>query len=145
MAYKWKGMRVLSDNEVDELYMHGKLAGYFKLYPDGTEAEISSITFTEILDHYNAGGNFGEEIPTVELNLLDGKKILAPEVVDVSELTTFDEMEYRLWNTIEEYMALFGIRTEDDEPDWATVKGVQDKLLDILQQCGVQFKFNQEV
>lgn len=142
MGYRWKGMRILSDAEVGELYLGKKLAGYYKLYPDGTESEIGSITFTEILEHHNAGGKFGEELPTVELKLLDGKSIIAPEVIDISDLDTFDELGYSLWHTIEEYLMLFGIRTEDDAPDWATVKEVQSKLLDILERCGVQFKFN---
>lgn len=34
---------------------------------------------------------------------------------------------------------------EDDAADWATVKEVQDKILDILERCGVQFKYSQEV
>lgn len=142
MGYNWKGMRVLSSTEVGERYFNKKLAGYYKLYPDGTEAEIDKITFPEILDHYKAGGKFGEEIPTIKLKLLDGKTIYAPEFVDVSELTTFDEVEYSLWHTIEEYLTLFGIQTRDDEPDWATVKAVQGKLLDVLKSCGVLFKFN---
>ena len=145
MGYNWKGMRILSDNEVGELYAGKKLDGYYRLYPNGTEAVIDGITFTEILDHYNAGGKFGEELPTVELTLPDGKKIMAPEVVDMSELTCFDELEYSLWHTIEEYLTLFGIRTEDDTPDWATVKEVQNKLLDILERSGVRFNFNEEV
>lgn len=51
-----------------------------------------------------------------------------------------------MWNTIEEYLVLFGIRTFDDSPDWATVKAVQDKLLEILMDAGVNFKiFTDEV
>lgn len=61
MKYKWHGMRVLDSEEVDILYQQGKLDGYYKLFPDGTEAQIDGITLQEIADHYNNGGEFGEE------------------------------------------------------------------------------------
>lgn len=140
MAYRWLGMKVLDSEEVDSLYQQGKLGSCYKLYPDGTEAEIGEITLQEIADHYNSGGEFGEELPTVELMLPDGKRIEAPEVVDISALGTLDELEYSLWHTIEEYLVLFGIRTEDDTPDWATVKAVQDGILTVLMDAGVNFK-----
>lgn len=62
MAYQWLGMRVLDSEEVDILYQKGKLDGCYKLYPDGTEAEIDGITLQEIVDHYNSGGEFGKEL-----------------------------------------------------------------------------------
>lgn len=138
--YKWLGMRVLDSEEVDILYQQGKLDGCYKLFPDGTEAQIDGITLQEIADHYNNGGEFGEELPTVELTLPDGKRIEAPEVVDISAIGTLDELEYSLWHTIEEYLVLFGIRTHDDTPDWATVKAVQDSILTVLTDAGVNFK-----
>ena len=44
-----------------------------------------------------------------------------------------------MWSMIEEYLVLFGIRTEDDAPDWATVKAVQEKLIEVLEESGVTF------
>ncbi len=140
MKYRWLGMRVLDSEEVDTLYLNGKLSGCYKLYPDGTESQIDGITLREIVDHYNNGGGFGEELPTVELILPDGKTIVAPEVVDISATDTLDELEYSLWHTIEEYLVLFGIRTHDDTPDWATVKAVQESILTVLTDAGVNFK-----
>lgn len=141
MAYKWLGMKVLEWEDVKPLHKSGKLAGCYKLHQDGTESEISgSYDWSEIKQHHEVGGEFGQELPTVELELPDGKKIVAPEVVDISASGTLDELEYSLWHTIEEYFALFGIRTEDDQPDFATVKAVQDKLLDVLTYAGVNFK-----
>lgn len=140
MEYKWLGMRVLDSEEVDILYQQGKLDGCYKLFPDGTEAQIDGITLQGIAEHYNNGGEFGEELPTVELTLPDGKRIEAPEVVDISAIGTLDELEYSLWHTIEEYLVLFGIRTYDDTPDWATVKTVQDSILTVLTDAGVNFK-----
>lgn len=141
MAYKLLGMRVLDSEEVTLLYEKRALAGYYKLFPDGTESEITEITKGEIKEHYNCGGAFGEELPKVDLSLPDGKTIKAPVIVDISAIDCLDEMEYELWNVIQGYMTLFGIQTEDDDPDFATVKMVQDKILDVLTESGVNFKY----
>ena len=141
MSYKWRGMRKLTWEEVKERFEKGDLAGCYKLYDDNTEAEIGSpIDFEDIQRHKDNGGEFGEELDSVELFLPDGKEITAPVVVDISELGSLDELEYSLWGVIEEYLVLFGIRTQDDEPDWATVKTVQDSLLTVLMDAGVNFK-----
>ena len=140
MVYKWLGMRVLDSEEVTLLYEKGALAGCYKLFPDGTESEITEITKGEIKEHYNCGGAFGEELPKVDLSLPDGKTIKAPVIVDISAIDCLDEMEYELWNVIQQYMMLFGIRTEDDDPDWATVKTVQDKIIEVFMDAGVDFK-----
>ena len=146
MAYTCAGMRKLTWQEVKELHKKGKLAGYYKLYEDGSEAVIDSNYdfIDDILDHQEKGGEFGEEIDTVDLELADGKKITAPAVVDVSALGCMDELEYELWHVIENYMAQFGIRTQDDEPDWATVKAVQESIFTAFTDAGVDFKFEYE-
>lgn len=77
------------------------------------------------------------------LTLVDGKKIIAPEEVDITEKDYFDDLEYDLWDTIKHYLDVFGIQLEnkdDDEPDWYTVKTVQDKIVEVLQEAGVNFK-----
>ena len=146
MAYTWAGMRKLTWKEVKELHKKGKLAGYYKLYEDGSEVVIDSNYdfIDDILDHQEKGGEFGEKIDTVDLELADGKKITAPAVVDVSALGCMDELEYELWHVIENYMAQFGIRTQDDEPDWATVKAVQESIFTAFTDAGVDFKFGYE-
>lgn len=146
MAYTWAGMRKLTWQEVKELHKKGKLAGYYKLYEDGSEVVIDSNYdfIDDILDHQEKGGEFGEKIDTVDLELADGKKITAPAVVDVSALGCMDELEYELWHVIENYMAQFGIRTQDDEPDWATVKAVQESIFTAFTDAGVDFKFGYE-
>lgn len=146
MAYTWAGMRKLTWQEVKELHKKGKLAGYYKLYEDGSEAVIDSNYdfIDDILDHQEKGGEFGEKIDTVDLELADGKKITAPAVVDVSALGCMDELEYELWHVIENYIAQFGIRTQDDEPDWATVKAVQESIFTAFTDAGVDFKFGYE-
>lgn len=64
--------------------------------------------------------------------------------MDVSALGCMDELEYELWHVIEDYMVQFGIRTQDDEPDWATVKAVQESILTAFIDAGVNFKFGYE-
>lgn len=141
MGYKWRGMRKLTFEEVKERLEKGELGGCYKLYDDNTEAAMGPFTDLEdIKQHRDNGGEFGEELDSVELSLPDGKLITVPEVVDISELGSLDELEYSLWGVIEEYLALFGIRTQDDDPDWATVKTVQDSLLTVLMDAGVNFK-----
>lgn len=141
MSYKWRGMRKLTFEEVKERLEKGELGGCYKLYDDNTEAAMGPFTDLEdIKQHRDNGGEFGEELDSVELSLPDGKLITVPEVVDISELGSLDELEYSLWGVIEEYLALFGIRTQDDDPDWATVKTVQDSLLTVLMDAGVNFK-----
>lgn len=67
MGYTWPGMKKIPWDEVKELAKKGELAGYFKLYSDGTEGMIeSSYGIEDIVQHYNAGGEFGEERPVVE-------------------------------------------------------------------------------
>lgn len=146
MGYTWLGMRKLTWEEVLQRHEKGELAGCFRLYDDNSEAMIDrGYDFAgDILAHHKKGGEFGEEIDTVDLELADGKKITAPAVVDVSALGCMDELEYELWHVIEDYMVQFGIRTQDDEPDWATVKAVQDSIFTAFIDAGVDFKFGYE-
>lgn len=142
MGYTWLGMRKLIWEEVLQRHEKGELAGCFRLYDDNSEAMIDrGYDFAgDILVHHKKGGEFGKEIGVTELKLADGKTIIAPDVVDISKLGFLDELEYTLWSTIEDYMLSFGIRTIDDEPDWATVKAVQDCILNQFIGAGVNFK-----
>lgn len=146
MGYTWLGMQKLTWEEVLQRHEKGELAGCFRLYDDNSEAMIDrGYDFAgDILAHHKKGGEFGEDIDTVDLELADGKKITAPAVVDVSALGCMDELEYELWHVIEDYMVQFGIRTQDDEPDWATVKAVQESILTVFTDAGVNFKFGYE-
>lgn len=65
--YNYPGMAKVSWEEVNRLAREGKLAGYYKLYDDGTEAMIEEdYDIEDIVMHYQAGGEFGDELP-VEL------------------------------------------------------------------------------
>ena len=127
MGYTWLGMQKLTWEEVLQRHEKGELAGCFRLYDDNSEAMIDrGYDFAgDILAHHKKGGEFGEEIDTVDLELANGKKITAPAVVDVSALGCIQ----------------FGIRTQDDEPDWATVKAVQDSIFTAFTDAGANFKF----
>lgn len=96
MGYTWLGMRKLTWEEVLQRHEKGELAGCFRLYDDNSEAMIDrGYDFAgDILAHHKKGGEFGEEIDTVDLELAAGKKITAPAVVDVSALGCMDELEY---------------------------------------------------
>lgn len=88
-----------------------------------------------------------ERISMKNLELIDGKKINVPDEVDITKGGYFDEMKYELWDTIKKYLALFGIELEelDDELDWHMIKSVQDKIVQVLQEAGVNFKMETEV
>lgn len=61
--YNWPGMRKIPWEEVKELIRSNQLTGCFRLYDDGTEGMIEdSWDLDDIYDHYNRGGEFGEEI-----------------------------------------------------------------------------------
>lgn len=73
MAYNWPGMRKLSWEEVNELARKGELAGRYKLYDNGTEAEIDAdYSLEEIVEHHQNGGEFGEERAKVDVTELCG-------------------------------------------------------------------------
>lgn len=63
MVYSWKGMKKLTFEEVKILFDENKLEGYFKLYPDETEAMIdSNETWKSLSEHFAAGGEVGYEL-----------------------------------------------------------------------------------
>lgn len=82
----------------------------------------------------------------VTLLLGDGKYIVSPKIIDVSKLGFFDGLEYDSWNLFLQYCAAFGIKIvgDRDEPDWHTAKQIQDKIIEILTEAGVEFKFENE-
>ena len=72
--------------------------------------------------------------------------------IDCSRLGYFDELESDCWNLVKQYCATLGIEilpNEDgEEPiDFYIAKGIQDKILEELQNAGAKFKFesNMEV
>ena len=131
-------------NETVMLHKTTGLEGYYMLLSDTNfEKKISSnYEWNEIQRHHENGGGIGELIDTVELELAGGKRIEAPETVNLAACDCLDELGYKLWDAIGEYMVLFGIRREDDYPDWKTVKAVQETIIQEFVKAGVCFKFH---
>ena len=76
--------------------------------------------------------------------LIGDEKLITPssEIIDVSRLGFFDELEYDSWNLFLQYCDAFGIEVEErDEPDWYIAKQIQDKIIELLIESGIKFKF----
>ena len=72
--------------------------------------------------------------------LADGKTIYAPQLVDLSETGCLDELEHAVWNLFLKYAKYFGINCQNEsEPDWATVKAIQETVLKQFEDAGVLF------
>lgn len=80
----------------------------------------------------------------------DDCQIVIPKTpIDCSKLGFFDEMEGECWDLVKGYLAKFGIEllpNEDGEEPMSdyVAKGVQDKIVEMLQESGVEFKFEQD-
>ena len=98
--------------------------------------------FTELDAH-------SEERRTVDFG--DECQIVIPNgEIDCSRLGYFDELESDCWNLVKQYCATLGIEilpNEDgEEPiDFYIAKGIQDKILEELQNAGVKFKFESDI
>lgn len=68
-------------------------------------------------------------------------KLTAEQIENLAKEIREFLLEHGLWHVTEDYMVQFGIRTQDDEPDWATVKAVQESILTAFTDAGVNFKF----
>ena len=81
------------------------------------------------------------------VNFGDGCKIKLPEKpVDCSWLGYFDELEEECWHLVKQYCATFGIELQPQEDGEAPIsfdiaKGIQDYILEQLQESGVRFNF----
>ncbi len=79
----------------------------------------------------------------------DCQIVIPKEPIDCSKLGYFDELEGECWELVKGYFAKFGIEllpNEDGEEPMSdyVAKGVQDKIIELLQESGVQFKFEQD-
>lgn len=78
----------------------------------------------------------------------DCQIIIPKKEIDCSKLGYFDELESECWNLVRGYLAKLGIelvKNEDGEEPISeyAAKGVQDRIVELLQETGVQFKFEQ--
>jgi hypothetical protein len=79
----------------------------------------------------------------------DCQIVIPKEPIDCSKLGYFDELESECWDLVKGYLAKFGIEllpNEDGEEPMSdyVAKGVQDKIVEMLQESGVEFKFEQD-
>lgn len=80
----------------------------------------------------------------------DECQIVIPEQpIDCSRLGYFDELEYECWDLVKRYCEHLGIEilpNEDGEEaiSFDIAKGIQDKIIEELQQAGVEFKFEEQ-
>ena len=68
------------------------------------------------------------------------------EPVDCSRLGYFDEMEETCWELFKLYCEHLGVELIPDDGDEEAIsfdiaEGIQDNILDILQNAGVKLKF----
>ena len=98
----------------------------------------------------------GEEIaeekqPRKVVDFGDDCQIVLPdEPIDCSRLGYFDTLEYECWDLVKKYCDHFGIEILPDEDGEEAVnfyitKQLQDKILEGLQEVGVQFKFEEQI
>ena len=97
----------------------------------------------------------GEEIaeekqPRKVVDFGDDCQIVLPdEPIDCSRLGYFDTLEYECWDLVKKYCDHLGIEILPDEDGEEAVnfyitKQLQDKILEGLQEVGVQFKFEEQ-
>ena len=98
----------------------------------------------------------GEEIaeekkPRKVVDFGDECQIVLPdEPIDCSRLGYFDTLEYECWDLVKKYCDHLGIEILPDEDGEEAVnfyitKQLQDKILEGLQEVGVQFKFEEQI
>ena len=79
----------------------------------------------------------------------DCQIVIPNEPIDCSKLGYFDELESDCWELVKGYLAKLGIElvaNEDGEEPMSdyVAKSVQDKVIELLQESGVDFKFEQD-
>ena len=79
----------------------------------------------------------------------DCQIVIPNEPIDCSKLGYFDELESDCWELVKGYLAKLGIElvaNEDGEEPMSdyVAKSVQDKVIELLQESGVEFKFEQD-
>ena len=79
----------------------------------------------------------------------DCQIVIPKEPIDCSKLGYFDELESDCWELVKGYLAKLGIElvaNEDGEEPMSdyVAKSVQDKVIELLQESGVDFKFEQD-
>ena len=69
------------------------------------------------------------------INILD-------QPIDCSKIGYFDELEYDCWELVKTYCGYLGLEIVSGDISFDIAKGIQDHIIEQLQNAGVQFKFN---
>lgn len=91
-----------------------------------------------------------EKQPRKVVDFGDDCQIVLPnEPIDCSRLGYFDTLEYECWDLVKKYCDHFGIEILPDEDgeepvNFYMAKQLQDKILEGLQEVGVEFKFEEQ-
>lgn len=121
------------------------------VYSDADESTTLAVTHVTVEDESDRldfigllyqEGNFEFTVPIGDEHEIKSLK----EPVDCSRLGYFDAMEESCWDLFKTYCELLGVELvpEDDEEEAVSfdiAKGIQDYILDLLQNAGVKLKF----
>ena len=126
----------------DQANMHMKWDNGRTLALDPEVDSFRNLTGEEIAE---------EKQPRKVVDFGDDCQIVLPdEPIDCSRLGYFDTLEYECWDLVKKYCDHLGIEILPDEDGEEAVnfyitKQLQDKILEGLQEVGVQFKFEEQI
>lgn len=142
----------------DDVYGNGlneKLSGMqiteIGVYSDNNEPVTLAVTHLTVEDELDRldfcgllyqEGDFDFTVPIGDEHEVKFRK----EPIDCSYLGYFDAMEESCWDLFKAYCELLGVELvpEDDDEDAVSfdiAKGIQDHILDLLQNAGVKLQF----
>lgn len=76
----------------------------------------------------------------------DGTRVYAPPMIEASSLTFFDDLEHGCWDLFKQYCQQFGIEfTDKNAEDFSIAKEIQEKVLEIFEENGIHFNYNNDV
>ena len=125
----------------DQANMHMKWDNGRTLALDPEHDSFRKLTKQELVE---------EKQPRKVVDFGDDCQIVLPdEPIDCSKLGYFDTLEYECWDLVKKYCDHFGIEILPDEDgeepvNFYIAKQLQDKILEGLQEVGVEFKFEEQ-
>lgn len=121
------------------------------VYSENDEPVTLAVTHLTVEDELEqlvyVGLLYQEGIFDFSVPLGDEHEIKIPEEpIDCSELECFDELEESCWTLFKSYCEYLGIKlvNEDDDEEaisFDIAKGIQEHILNVLQNAGIKFKF----
>lgn len=121
------------------------------VYSENDEPVTLAVTHLTVEDELEqlvyVGLLYQEGIFDFSVPLGDEHEIKIPEEpIDCSELECFDELEESCWTLFKSYCEYLGIKLVNDDDDEEAIsfdiaKGIQEHILNVLQNAGIKFKF----